>query len=227
MKESKHTTHGKLVLDGKFRAFPDGTIHRVRVDGTEVEANKNVITVPRKSNDSKYLMVTRHDEDGKQRSYYAGRILAEAFINNPTGSKRIKYIDGDGLNVSLDNIRWETPQDVKNRATKSAKAKGFSEGKCVECSCLAYVNEKGLCYECRVKERLAKKSLENQEKKAREIRESLEYMELSLLTDKQRTVVEMRMDGMTLEGIADELGCSRQNVSILIKGAEKRHARLV
>lgn len=224
--EYNYSETGKLVLGGKFRVFPDSTIYRVRVDGTEVEANVTVLTIPRKSKDGKYLTVTRYDEDGKQRNYYVGRLLAEAFKENPTGSERIKYIDGDGLNVSLDNIRWETPQDVQERVMKSAQIRELYKEKCTDCSCLAYVNDKGMCSDCRVKDRLVKQSLENQQKKMRELKERLGCMDLNLLTEKQRTVVEMRLKGMILGDIAKEMGCSRQNVDILIRSAEKRHKRL-
>ena len=42
------------------------------------------------------------------------------------------------------------------------------------------------------------------------------------LTDRQLEVLLLRTSGMTITGIAKELGCTKQNVSTVIKSAEKR-----
>lgn len=44
---------------------------------------------------------------------------------------------------------------------------------------------------------------------------------LSLLTDRQREIIKMKLDGMTNSDIVREVGCSRQNVSCVVATASR------
>lgn len=46
------------------------------------------------------------DENGKKGVFYVHRLVALAFLPNPTGSWGIEHIDGDLSNNHLDNLRW-------------------------------------------------------------------------------------------------------------------------
>ena len=42
----------------------------------------------------------------RYKHYYIHRLLAQAFLPNPSGLKCINHIDGNKLNNSLDNLEW-------------------------------------------------------------------------------------------------------------------------
>jgi hypothetical protein len=50
----------------------------------------------------------------KRRSVSVGRLVAEAFLPNPTNSKRVNYINGDRMDCSVNNLSW-TIIGVKKR----------------------------------------------------------------------------------------------------------------
>lgn len=55
-------------------------------------------------------------KDGKQQMYLVHRLVAEAFIPNPTDSPWVDHIDGNTKNNRVDNLRWVTPvENIDNR----------------------------------------------------------------------------------------------------------------
>lgn len=53
-----------------------------------------------------YLMINLCNGKGKIKSHYVGRIVASAFLPNPTSAWGIRYKDGDVTNNSLSNLEW-------------------------------------------------------------------------------------------------------------------------
>lgn len=53
-----------------------------------------------------YKVVQLSDGRGNHRSFYVHRIVAEAWIPNPTNSWGIEHIDKNVCNNSLSNLRW-------------------------------------------------------------------------------------------------------------------------
>ena len=47
-------------------------------------------------------------KNGKQRMAYVHRLVAEAFIDNPSGKKTVNHIDGARTNNSVANLEWAT-----------------------------------------------------------------------------------------------------------------------
>jgi hypothetical protein len=43
---------------------------------------------------------------GRNNSKYVHRLMALAFLPNPDGLTQVDHIDGDRLNLALDNLRW-------------------------------------------------------------------------------------------------------------------------
>lgn len=48
-----------------------------------------------------------------------GRILAELFVPNPEGFKRVVYKDGNKMNISIDNLGWGGEERAKRSVTTS------------------------------------------------------------------------------------------------------------
>jgi hypothetical protein len=71
----------------------------------QVRKVKGKILNPRKSSQCVYYMVGLCRE-GSSRNYYIHRLVAEAFIPNPTGLPEINHIDGDHSNNRVDNLEW-------------------------------------------------------------------------------------------------------------------------
>ncbi len=44
---------------------------------------------------------------GKKRTYSLGKLVADTFLPNPLNRKKIKFIDGNSLNVKAENIEWQ------------------------------------------------------------------------------------------------------------------------
>lgn len=47
-------------------------------------------------------------KDGKQKSEYAHRLVAKAFIPNPENKPQVHHIDNNGLNNHFENLEWVT-----------------------------------------------------------------------------------------------------------------------
>lgn len=108
-----------LVLDGQFRVTDEGDVYRIK-NGQEfpqklhrVCAHRQRVTVP-------YM------DGGKQRQYYVHRLVAEAFIPNPTSLPQVNHIDGNTLNNRADNLEWCTAAQNCQHAWDT----GLNPGKC-------------------------------------------------------------------------------------------------
>lgn len=53
----------------------------------------------------------RLSKDGKKKMFYAHRLVAEAFIDNPTDLPVVNHIDGNKLNNNINNLEWTTYSD--------------------------------------------------------------------------------------------------------------------
>lgn len=65
-------------------------------------------------------------KDGRYKTKYIHRIMAECFIPNPGNLPMINHIDEDGTNNRLDNLEWCT---VKYNSNYSNAKKNMSKGK--------------------------------------------------------------------------------------------------
>lgn len=54
-------------------------------------------------------------KDNKSTKFTIHRLLAEAFIPNPTNKPTVDHKDGNRLNNSLDNLRWATYSEQNSR----------------------------------------------------------------------------------------------------------------
>jgi hypothetical protein len=47
---------------------------------------------------------------GRNNSRYVHRLIAAAFLPNPDGLTQVDHVDGNRLNLSLENLRWVSPK---------------------------------------------------------------------------------------------------------------------
>lgn len=55
-----------------------------------------------------YLFYHLYPGDRTEKSEYAHRLVAQAFIPNPSHKKDVNHIDGNKLNNCVDNLKWVT-----------------------------------------------------------------------------------------------------------------------
>ncbi len=104
-------------INANYEVSDKGNIKSVNYRGT----GKSAI---RKQSISKngYMRVILSD-NGKNKTYFVHRLVAEAFIPNPDNLPEIDHIDGDRANNHADNLRWSTrKQNANNPITRKRVA---------------------------------------------------------------------------------------------------------
>lgn len=82
---------------------------------------KNTILVPVKRN---YGMTQDFSLDGKQPRFLVHRLVAFAFLPNPSDCDIVKHIDGNMENNKLENLKWEHSKTQKDDSVKSTVIDG-------------------------------------------------------------------------------------------------------
>lgn len=202
------------VQNGLFEVHATGEIYRNTKHGRKKCKPFGI------SRNKKYLAVTAY-KDGKQRHYYVHRLLAEAFIPNPENKPQVNHIDGNSRNNKLENLEWVTAKENVEHAYKIGLVPTLKTAKeCITCTNKT-MSKDGVCPECKINS----KRIENKIKRDLEISNTVSDVETSILTDKELRAVNLRLESMTYEQIAKEMGVTRQRVEQLIKrGIEKSDA---
>ena len=58
-----------------------------------------------------YAQIVLIDNNGKKRCFPVHRLVAQAFITNPSGFDTVNHIDHDPLNNAVDNLEWMSRSD--------------------------------------------------------------------------------------------------------------------
>lgn len=82
------------------------------------------LLTPTKFKNTQYYYVMFR-KDGKRSKYLLHRLVAIAFIPNPSNLPQVDHIDGDRLNNDVNNLRWCSPSgNMANTITQSRVLKG-------------------------------------------------------------------------------------------------------
>lgn len=117
---------GRVASYGRFQLINGGGYGKIHVISFPPKVLK--LQNHRASNGRQsYLSVMLRDKERCSR-LLVHRIVAQAFISNPSSYPHIDHIDADKHNNHVENLRWCTPtMNMRNPLTKnaiSAKAKG-------------------------------------------------------------------------------------------------------
>lgn len=134
----------KIMLDGRFRVFPDGTVNRILPNGCEIPATMSFV-----SRDRKYAVVSYY-AGGEQKRELVHRLVAKAFLPNPENLPQVNHKDGNGRNNSVDNLEWCTAQQNIQHAYATGLINPYrKDRRCASCGKkIADRAETGLCQRC-------------------------------------------------------------------------------
>lgn len=214
MFELNKENDSRLVENGLFEVYKNGDIYRNTKNG------KKKCPEFKTSRNGKYRAVSAM-QNGKQKHFYVHRLIAQAFIPNPYNKPQINHIDGDSSNNSIENLEWVTAKENVEHAYKTGLSPTLKTAdECVSCNNKT-MSKDGFCTVCKKKfERLDKKM-----ERDLKIIESLEFIENSVLTKKEKKAIEFRRKAMTYKEIGQLMGVTRQRIDQLINSAFNKTQR--
>ncbi len=72
------------------------------------------------------LLFVRLSENGKTKTAYIHKLVAEYFLENPHGFRKVIHIDGNKENNHVDNLRWVPDKKYLEKKISELKEKGLS-----------------------------------------------------------------------------------------------------
>lgn len=200
----------KIVKNGLFQVFENGRIFRITEHGKE---ECSYI----KNNQTGYCSVSRM-VDGKQKPFYVHRLLAIAFVPNPTNKPLVAFKDNDRTNLSIDNLVWRTHSEQAQIMYQKKIIDPYAKGITCKVCGVNTRNEDHYCFSCRSELQRKEKRRMTKQKRIDEV----SHIDFAILTKRQREICELRKEGKTIGEIAEEVGITRQGVSSILKTAQKR-----
>lgn len=193
---------GTIVANGNFEVFPDGTILKIKLTGEKENAN---ITY-KKIGGFVYPVVSCMI-GGKQKKYYVHRLIAEAFLPNPKSYNYVTFKNGDATDFKVDNLEWG-----------KRKFRSKNEKEDIECPiCGSLIKKGNKCRTCDRNERAEKGKIARKKSKLRKIQNELGNLDLGSVLPKYRRAVELRLQGVSLEEIGNDLGVTKERARQIIK----------
>lgn len=205
----------KIVLNGRFRVFENGTINKIQ-NGIEFPAHTT--EVGRSDFKTKYLAVS-YMENGKQKHEYVHRLVASAFIPNPHNKPEVNHKDGNKSNNDISNLEWVTRKENVHHAIENKLIDlAAYQTPCIFCGIMTK-SETGCCPKCFQKFVVVLHRVQ----KANQQKEKYKYIDTNNLTNSESTCVQLAKMGIKNVDIARELGLSRQRITqILDKAISKQ-----
>lgn len=201
----QQTVERKLIYDGRPEVHSDGNIFRFK-NGERVPAALNGI------GRNKNYMATTLCFNGKQKSFYAHCLVAEAFIPNPENKPDINHKDGNPKNNSVDNLEWCTKSENTIHALENGLIDPMANANpCAECGNLTRAKNM-ICPKCKLNIKRAKR----RDKMIARRKDDIEDALINRASEQQKQVYRLRLKGKTYQEIADILGVSRQRVGQII-----------
>lgn len=105
----------KLAMDGRVMVYTDGSIYRIYPDG-------RLKLLPIAQNGTVPIW-----ENGVTKNYYVSRLVAEAFIPNPSDYNIVSHLDGNVKNNSIDNLVWISGRERAIKAHERRKLYGKTQ----------------------------------------------------------------------------------------------------
>lgn len=104
---------------GLLYVTPDAHFYR-QVKNEYVEVKKHV----KERKTGQFWEVLYIDQKGRWTSVAAHVVLAELFVEKPNGAKAVKMIDGNYLNLAIDNISWSVGREYLRQKKREEKRQG-------------------------------------------------------------------------------------------------------
>ena len=103
--------------EGLYQISDRGNVRRLVYINNRIKIERTNYLTPT-DNGNGYLIVNLY-KDGKRKSKYIHRLVAEAFLEKPQGENYVNHIDYNRQNNNADNLEWCTAkQNVMHSSTK-------------------------------------------------------------------------------------------------------------
>jgi len=178
-------------------------------DGRLFSVKRNRFLTPSKfCRCGRYRVFTMHI-NGIQKTAYAHRIVAEAFIPNPSNYPLVNHIDGNPSNNNVTNLEW----CIQKYNSKHAYEIGsYYKNVCLVCS-KEFYSKNEICHDCKIK---ARDKIITFDKKQRKIENYNSINDKSLTIRQQQVLFFLKQD-FTFKKVGEILGISAQCVCAIQK----------
>lgn len=107
-----------------WRLVDDFPTYQISSHGRVMNKLGKILTA---ESENKYYRVKLYLNRNKSKKYLVHRLVALAFIPNPSNKPCIDHIDKNRINNSVDNLRWCTHQENnKNRSKQKNNKSGYT-----------------------------------------------------------------------------------------------------
>lgn len=206
-----------IVGEGNFEIFEDGTIFKIKRDGTKTEANIRYL----KQRNKEYPLVNYTTKEGKKGCLCVHRLIAEAFLPNPEQKKFVLFKNGNPREFGVDNLVWDNGSLLHKRKMDKLLQ---NQNECPTCG--KTLDKKKGCTPCRIKEIKEQKALRNQLRKLKKIRNDLAAINIDNLNYEYKKIITMRRAGKSLTEIGKEVNESSVKVRQIIESIKKDQRKM-